>query len=170
MNELRIFQFAGKLTESMTILRDAGQTVPALMLAYAAMDQMAWLSISQEKSVGADFKAWVGKYVLPKLPVVVSAEELWEARNGLLHTGTADSQANQRDTSIRKVFYTVGRAECTRNDSSAVVFVKAEHLFEAFFNGALWFVEDLKGDQQKLIVALQKLDRMLTEQGLPESQ
>lgn len=167
MSEFEVFSFAKKMTDAVGTLRDAGHLVPAVMLTYAGIDQMAWLSITQERSSAKDFKAWVDSYMLSKNPMVCSASELWEARNGLLHTGTAESAANQNDTSIRKILYTYGAVNNVSNSSSDTVFIKAEDLIVGYLTGVLWFMEDLKVDQTKLQVALEKLKRTLTSRGLP---
>lgn len=169
MSTKRIFDYAHKMTDAMIVLRDAGHTVPALMLTYATIDQMAWLSAPQERTTNADFKRWVGTYMLAKNPMAVTVDELWEARNGLLHTGTAESSANQRDTSIRKVFYTVGGVENTINNDPTVVFVNAGDFFGRFLNGVMWFMSALESDAALLANALAKLDRMLVEQGLAKA-
>jgi hypothetical protein len=164
-----VFDFAKKMTDAMIVLRDAGHTVPALMLTYAAIDQMAWLAVPHERTSSADFKNWVTKHILSHNPMDVTVEELWEARNGLLHTGTAESAANQRDQTIRKVYYTVGGVECTRNEDPTVVFLNAGEFFVRYLNAVIWFMEDIKRDSALLENALSKLGRMLHERGLPES-
>ncbi|NWC70361.1 hypothetical protein HX873_20900 [Pseudomonas sp. P7758] len=167
MSELEIFSFAKKMTDAVTALRDGGHLVPAVMLTYAGIDQMAWLSISKERSSGTDFKAWVDKFVLPHMPMACTAQELWEARNGILHTGTSESTANQSDVSIRKILYTFGGASCTANNSSDTVFISAEDLIIGYLTGVIWFMEEMKDDRAKLQIALDKLKRTLTSRGLP---
>ncbi|PMZ74889.1 hypothetical protein [Pseudomonas sp. FW305-70] len=167
MSEFEVFSFAKKMTDAVGTLRDAGHLVPAVMLTYAGIDQMAWLSIPQERSSAKDFKAWVEGYMLSKNPMACTASELWEARNGLLHTGTAESSANQNDSSIRKILYTYGSAHCASNSSNDTVFIKAEDLIVGYLTGVLWFMEDLKAEPAKLQSALEKLKRTLTSRGLP---
>lgn len=169
MSTTRVFEYAHKMTDAMIVLRDSGHTVPALMLTYAAIDQMAWLAAPQERTTNVDFKKWVNTYMLAKNPMNVTVDELWEARNGLLHTGTAESSANQRDTSIRKVFYTVGAVENTVNNDPAVVFVNAGDFFGRFLNAVMWFMSAMEADAALLANALAKLDRMLVERGLDKA-
>lgn len=169
MSTTIVFEYAHKMTDAMIVLRDSGHTVPALMLTYAAIDQMAWLAAPQERTTNADFKKWVSTYMLANNPMNVTVDELWEARNGLLHTGTAESFANQRDTSIRKVFYTVGGAENTVNNDPTVVFVNAGDFFARFLNAVMWFISAMDADSALLANALAKLDRMLVEQGLDKA-
>ncbi|MGC1330543.1 hypothetical protein [Pseudomonas sp.] len=169
MSTTKVFEYAQKMTDAMIVLRDSGHTVPALMLTYAAIDQMAWLAAPQERTTNADFKNWVSTYMLTKNTMNVTVDELWEARNGLLHTGTAESSANQRDTSIRKVFYTVGAVKNTVNNDPAVVFVNAGDFFGRFLNAVMWFTSAMESDPALLANALAKLDRMLIERGLDKA-
>ncbi|WP_368607455.1 hypothetical protein [Pseudomonas fulva] len=169
MSTTRVFEYAHKMTDAMIVLRDSGHTVPALMLTYAAIDQMAWLAAPQERTTNADFKKWVNTYMLANNPMNVTVDELWEARNGLLHTGTAESSANQRDKNIRKVFYTVGAVKNTVNNDPTVVFLNAGEFFVRFLNAVMWFMSAMEGDPALLANALAKLDRMLVEQGLDKT-
>jgi hypothetical protein len=163
-----VFDYAAKMTDAVTSLRQFGHSVPALMLIYTAIDQMAWLSVQQERATGADFKRWVEKYMHGNNPLPVSANELWAARNGLLHTGTAESSDNLRDTTIRKVYYTVGNAINTVNKDPSVVFINVGELTQHFLTGVMWFMSDLDADTQLSANALSKLKRMLVERGLEE--
>ncbi len=170
MSELEVFAFAKKMSESVACLRDAGHHVPAVMLTYVGIDQMAWLSISGDKSSGQDFKTWVDTYMLSKNPLPCTSQELWEARNGLLHMGTAESAAHKKQLGIRKILYTFGAAQCTSNSSTDTVFIKAEDLIMGYLTGVLWFMEELHCDAQKLSVALAKLERTLTSRDLTSIQ
>ena len=167
MSGIKIVEYGTKLTEAMVLLRNAKHSVPALMLCFAAIDQMSWLSIPKERSNGADFKTWVSKFVLPNLAGDVTASELWEARNGLLHMGTAESDANRRDKTIRKVYYTIGGVACTRNDAPDVTFLDTDELYKVFGASVFWFVEDLESNPDQLSIALNKLGRMFSQRDLP---
>jgi len=127
------------------------------MLVYAAIDQMAWLSVSDLESNGKDFKAWVDKYMLPKNPLGCSSSDLWAARNGLLHTGTAESRDTRNGNAKYKIHYTFGGAVCTENKSTDTVIIKFEDLVGSYLAGILWFMEDLKADAVKQESANNKL-------------
>jgi hypothetical protein len=60
----------------------------ALTLVYSAIDAMAGLSrpLKRKENNGDDFTSWVKAYYLPSLPANVSAEDLWGARCGIVHT------------------------------------------------------------------------------------
>jgi len=168
MHGQRIFDFAKSLVEGALILRDAGHSVPALMLIYSGIDQMAWLSIDRERSSGSDFKAWVEDYMISQNPIAATADELWEARNALLHTGTAESTANMRDDRLRKIYYTQGGVKCTRNDDPKCLFLSVESLTEGYITAVLWFVTALEKDPERLSAALSKLGRMLSFRTFPD--
>ena len=62
-----IFDHAKKLIDATQCLRDGGHHVASLMMVYAAIDQMAWLSIEMDKSNSADFKKWAVRFPLKKV-------------------------------------------------------------------------------------------------------
>jgi hypothetical protein len=53
---------------------------------------------------GSDFKEWVDRYILPAADIHVSAEDLYGARCGLLHSLTGESKKH-RELKARKVSY-----------------------------------------------------------------
>lgn len=165
MNSAPVFSHAKKTTDAIVCLRDAGHHVAALMLTYAAIDQMSWLSIPGDISSGKDFKAWVKKYMLENGNIVCSEDDLWAARNGLLHMGIAESKDHTTGVAKNKIYYTAGNATCTRNSSQDVVFLHVEGLIMAYLAGVLWFMEDLESDQVQLSNALVKISRMITVHG-----
>jgi len=136
------------------------------MLTYAAIDQMSWLSIPGEISSSKDFKAWVKRYMLANENLDNSEDDLWAARNGLLHMGTAESNDHKRGVAKNKIYYTVGNAVCTSNSSHDVVFLNLEKLIGAYLAGVLWFMEDLRNDQAQLSNAIAKVGRTLRVHGL----
>lgn len=166
MSSTTVFNHAKKMTDAIVCLRDGGHHVAALMLSYAALDQMAWLSIERDKSEPNDFKSWVTTYILSKNNLSCTADELWAARNGLLHMGTADSAAHWSDTTKNKIYYTFGNVTCTTNNSPDTIFLKSEDLIQAYLAGVLWFMSDLEQDQAKLRIAVTKIERVLTSHGL----
>ena len=165
MTHLTIFYHATKITDAIQCLRNGGHHVSAIMLAYAAIDQMAWLSIPDEKSHGKDFKAWVNKYILSKNNIGCTADELWAARNGLLHMGTAESSAHQSGVTIKKIFYSVGNV-LPMEHKKDIIYLKSETLIDAYISGVMSFIAELEYDTSQLSIALDKINRTLTLRGL----
>lgn len=159
---MEVLKAVQRMAEAIKLLLDNGHQVPALMLVYASIDQVAWLSIHEERSSREDFIRWVDKYMLVYDPMCCTARELWEARNGLLHMSTAESDAMKKNQTIRKIYYTFGGVVCTRNDSTDAVIVSVDELVRRFVDGTLLFFEDLKKDVLLESRAFEKLGQTLT--------
>lgn len=133
----------------------------ALMLTFAGIDQMAWLSVSAQESSGADFKVWAEKYIQPAQILGCTVDDLWAARNALLHTATAES----RDTAkgkAKKVYYTTGSAVCTENKSPDAIFINAHHLIGQFIASWLTYRLDIQANPALLQQATEKAKQILS--------
>lgn len=165
MSENVIFKFAKTLGDSIVTLRGGGHNLAALMLIYTAIDQMAWLSVEADKHGPKDFEAWVNNYMLSRRPLDCTAEELWLARNGMLHMGTAEAAGHAKNPSLRKIAYVFGAAELTANEPQKWVVIRFEDLFQSFMEGTLWFQSDIEGKPDKIEVAERKTLKMLRDVG-----
>ncbi|MFJ7311805.1 hypothetical protein ACIQVE_03375 [Pseudomonas sp. NPDC098747] len=166
MSTEQVFAFAKQMTDSIICLRDGGHHLQAAMLTYVAIEQMAWLSVEPLRSGPADFQRWINSYMQPYDPLPCTAREIWEARNGLLHMGTAESFANRDNAEIRLLCYVYGSTPKLANKSEEVVFVRVEDLVTSYLTGVMWFLNHLDGDPNELQVAEGKIARMLTQRPL----
>lgn len=166
MSTEEVFSFAKQMTDSIICLRDGGHHLQAAMLTYVAIEQMAWLSVEPLRSGPADFQRWVDSYMQPYDPLPCTAREIWEARNGLLHMGTAESFANRDSVEIRLVCYVYGTTPKLADKSEGVVFVRVEDLVGSYLTGVLWFLTYLDENPIALRVAQSKIARMLTQRPL----
>lgn len=164
--DLPVFKYAKKMTEAITCLKDSGHVVGGIMLVYAAIDQMAWLSSPNDETHGKEFKDWIDKYILPHNPLGCTSSDLWGARCGLLHTGAAESRDLRNGNAQSKIYYTYGNMVCTENNEAGSVFIPFERLVVAYLAGVLWFMEDLKADSAKLESANKKLSSTLLASSL----
>ena len=126
--------------------------IPGLLLIYAGFDGMAWLERPQGQYdvKQADFVKWVENYLLPNSELKCSSVDLYAARCGLLHTGTATS-SRTRSGHARKMFYTIGEKgealfQLTLNDKKLPVFVEVHKLADALVSGIARFQEQIKAD------------------------
>lgn len=165
MNEHTVFKFAANLADSITHLRNGGHNLAAVMLTYTAIDQMSWLSVEPDRHGPRDFAAWVNDYMLSKNPLPCTAEELWLARNGILHMGTAEAAGHTTNSSLRKLVYVAGDAKLTANNPAEYAVIKFEDLFGSFLAGVIWFMSDLQANTAKLEVAKRKMRKMLSDFG-----
>lgn len=78
----------------------------ALILLYATIDALAWLSLPPEKTntQRADFKQWVETYMLPNSSLGCTSSDLYSARCGLLHSNTAESELT-RGGGASEIYY-----------------------------------------------------------------
>ena len=165
MNQHTGFTFATNLADSIIHLRNGGHNLAAVMLTYTAIDQMSWLSVEPYKHGPKDFAAWVNDYMLSKNPLPCTADELWVARNGILHMGTAEAAGHTANSSLRKLVYVAGSAKLTANNPEEYAVIRFEDLFGSFFAGVMYFMSDLQADPAKLEVANRKMRKMLREFG-----
>jgi len=158
--------FMDSQIESIAVLYMKGLYVQSAMLLYASIDQMAWLSVKGE-SEPRDFKNWIDRYFdKDKLSEIgVSADELWEARNSLLHMSTSESrkikkQSYEKEGVIRKIYYMAGY-KCNDSERIDSVMVDLFKLCEGFFWGANKFVEEVRNDREAFPWMDQKLGKLL---------
>ncbi|MGE6992670.1 hypothetical protein [Stutzerimonas zhaodongensis] len=128
---------------------------PALVMLYSAIDSVSWLSSSNPKASGKAFKAWVSEWMLKDPRIKCTAEELYAARCGLVHTLTPTSSLTQRG--IRKVAYAWGSASSQRLEelidsvdaASELVAVHLSDLIQVFRNGMADYLEYVSEDSQR---------------------
>lgn len=95
------------LQEGVVACMDKGADLCALVLLFCWCDVMAAAAHR-----GGDYRAstkktlaWVERYVLPRLPEMLTAEELWASCHGLLHAFTSESDPVKGGT-VREISFT----------------------------------------------------------------
>lgn len=149
-----------KITGAINCLVESSFVEAALMLTYAGIDQLAWLSVATQESDGEDFKAWVEKYLSPSTKLGCSADDLWAARNGLIHMAAAESRDFYK-ANAKLIYYVSGNVICTENKSEDIVIINSTALIVAFIIGAQKFISDLESNSQNITVAAQKAETIL---------
>lgn len=162
----QIFSYVQRMSEAVLILRDKGFTQAALMLVYATIDQLAWLSVPDDESNGKQFKEWVRRYLLVDasscIPDDVTPEDIWGARCGLLHTGTAESREFNQLRARHKLYYTFGGQEAISHEPDEI-FVSLEGLMFATLKASLSFKEELENDQAQKAITYQKMNKLFIQ-------
>lgn len=134
---------------------------PALILTYSGIDAMAWLDrpADHEDVTPDDFIAWVNTYLLPESGLNCSAEDLYGARCGMLHSHTAESRRH-RQLLIRKLFYhrmvdekPLALVQIRMNEKFLPVSVNVDRLVFFFSEGVERFVARLNAepDRERLV-------------------
>lgn len=160
------------LFKAIDACHDLGLPAPTLILLYSTIDILASLDIppTQANVNRSDFIRWVTTYLLPESDLTLSAEEVYSARCGLLHTLSAESSITRRpDCPGRRLIYYWGNAprqvlddavaNSERTPSDAVIDVV--HLMAALANGATRFGVAISNDQQLADRVATNLKRVL---------
>lgn len=92
---------------AVAVLTHNGCVIPAMSLMYSSIDKMAWLSSATIDHGRTQFMAWVDSYFLPGFASPLAAIDLYAARCGFLHAGTAESKL-YRDSKAKQIFYPTG--------------------------------------------------------------
>lgn len=159
-NSELIHKHLAKITGAINCLVENSFIEAALMLTYAGIDQMSWLAVPDQESNRDDFKDWAEKYLTPSTKLGCSADDLWAARNGLVHMAAAESRDFYK-SKAKRIYYVSGNVVCTENRSQDTVIINSTSLIISFIEGALAFVSDLEADAARLTVAAKKAESIL---------
>ncbi len=152
MNRKSLHNAIDGLLRSINLLHQNKLLLPAMMMTYSTIDILSSLTctVPATESTGSDFKNWVNRYLLPGSQLCCSADDLWGARCGLIHTYTSNSSLSQKGK-IRKIVYLSGVLdEPLRNTTDFVageyLVVVSQDLFNALSTALTRFMADLKTD------------------------
>lgn len=129
---------------------------PALILMLSFVDACAWLARPKDHPdvKVEDFVAWVNAYLLPESRLECTAEELYGARCGLLHSLTGESRLHRQEK-IRKIFWSRASGDevytllqLRMNEKNLPVGVGIDHLFWALGQGLQRFGDELDRNEE----------------------
>ncbi|MCT7357999.1 hypothetical protein [Thalassolituus pacificus] len=140
----------------------------ALILIYAWIDRMAWLSVSDEAS-GADFKAWVNTYLLPNSSLGCSADDLWAARCAVLHTSTSYAR-DTKSGKAKRIQYVCNDAISVSNIPSDTIFIYMIKLYQDAIGAVDKFDHYLESNDRQRQIAEKKLSMFFQLQELSNEQ
>ena len=139
--------------------------MPSLILIYSAIDSVSWVASDDENEpVGKRFQNWVDIWMLKKYPLPCTAQELYAARCGILHTLTPDSDLSTKK-GVRRISYAWGTAPQKDLDAAIKslkyrgVAVHVNDISFSFQNGFVDFIESLETDQARKDLFLQKASK-----------
>ena len=121
----------------------------ALILIYSGIDSMANLDKSDRFGTRKDFYNWVDKYMQPRAKLNCSAVDLYNARCGILHNNSPDS--NLSNIKKAKLIYYVWKIEkewlqdfVNKNEKEEVVVVQVSELFTVYKQGIERFFSEIE--------------------------
>lgn len=148
---------------------------PALILIYSGIDAMSWLNRPADKpeNTSIDFVRWVNEFILPESGLTCTAEEVYAARCGLVHSHTAESRwQKDEDRQIRKLFYfrakdgvTPGLLQLRMNEKYLPLSLNIDHLFWAFHKGIGKFADSLDRDETRARLVGERIQQSYLARG-----
>jgi len=165
--------FSG-IKEPIRLLIENGYFFAALAMTYSGIDAMAYLGIpaSKHEVKSPDFIAWCDQYLDFSCPNQPNGVEWWGARCGVLHTHSGTS-SRSRSGQVRLIHY-ADRCEppimSDPDNDRGLVIVSIHHLVSAFFDGIDRYLVQLFADQEKALVAEERLQNMLVVGGVNDDE
>jgi hypothetical protein len=158
MSEENLFETYTKMISAIQLCINQSLGIPALVLIYAFIDSVSWMdnSTDNERNAGKRFQKWVNDWMLKDKKMSCTAEELYAARCGVLHTLTPDSSLS-KNKGIRQIGYAFGKANLKSVEENARVrgvdrnfaFIHLRDLFESFKLGLVNYLDQTLKDEKK---------------------
>jgi hypothetical protein len=129
---------------------------PALVLMLGFIDACAWLARPRDHADvrREDFVVWTERFLLPDSKLECTAEELYGARCGMLHSLTGESSLHRQEK-IRKIFWSRAKGDnvytllqLRMNEKFLPVGVGIDHLFWALGKAMGRFSSELAEDEE----------------------
>ncbi|WP_122386807.1 hypothetical protein [Pseudomonas syringae group genomosp. 7] len=144
---LQLAEFIETAKNSQKLLIENKYFGQALILMYSTMDSLGLLlsTPDQKYATGKTFKAWAGAYFLPHAnpELDVTANDLWGARCGVLHTFTAEFNEEQLKGTRQVQYYSgssshplgqaMAKAAKEIDGGGKHVMISLEDLFACFY-------------------------------------
>lgn len=165
----------GQLSEAIFEAASKPKLLPALILLYTAIDIISSLTRpkAQESTSGPIFKKWVSDYMLSNSGLPVTAQDIWAARCGLLHTSTVESDLS-RGGNARHIHYVFDSKELadslqkkTDPAMSKNIVVSIPHLLAGYAQGILRFNAEIGSDPELRELVYYHSDKLVVQDSLP---
>lgn len=116
---------------------------PALILLYSSIDVLASLRTIDGNSTGNSFKSWANDYFFSQGNFAFDADDLWDARCGIVHTLRYESRRNNQRVIRYAILGNDSDIKAITN-STQEVGVHFEEMFDAFKSGYKKYLEFLE--------------------------
>jgi hypothetical protein len=139
------------------LLMNSGLYVSGMKLLLSAIDSIAYLEYGDR---GSPFVPWLETYA-DLTPVQVTAEELWELRNGLLHMSSYNSRKVTKGA-VRKISYGTGIKPGYHEEAEVFLFDFMD-LVHAFAAALQRWIPTVQADPDKLRAFVDRYDQVLSD-------
>ncbi|WP_311266568.1 MULTISPECIES: hypothetical protein, partial [unclassified Xanthomonas] len=140
---------------------NAGHYVSAMKLLVCCIDSLAYIEYGDDRGA---FVKWMEAYC-DLTPLGITAAELWELRNGLLHM-TNLSSSKVRKSQVRRISFRIGAAPEIPRDVGGVYYFDFLGLVQAFAQAQARWIESYNNDPGKFAKFVERYDETISDSRL----
>lgn len=150
--------------EAIRILFNHAHYTSCMKLLVSFMDTIAFLEYGDEKGV---FQTWLNRFAdLERLDI--TASQLWEMRNSLLHMSNLDSRKVLAGKEKRIGFCVAPRGKVSR-PTAEIHYFNLLDLIDVLWYAVSRWIESLNQERDKFPVFIERYDRVIRLQRVPAS-
>lgn len=147
--------------DAIRLLFKSKQYVSCMKLLLSFIDTVSFLAYGNEPSV---FVKWLNAYAnLGRIGI--TADELWEMRNALLHMSTLDSRKVLKNRVRRIGFCVASRGVCPLPDGG-IAYFNLLNLIDEIANGISYWITHINANNDDFLKFIARHDRILSDDRL----
>jgi hypothetical protein len=161
-----IERFTVDTVDAISKLAKGNLYTQALVILYSAIDTLAWTNLPGRDVSQKDFVAWVDKYIRPESKFGCTADDLFGARCGLVHSGAAESRKSRKGEAHEIWYATSPHSISTlqeyakqSNQSAKVIYFT--DLIAAFVDASQEFYNEISNDEVKQELVDERIRRWI---------
>jgi hypothetical protein len=126
----------------------------ALVILYSAIDTLAWANLPSGDVFQKDFIVWVDSYIEPERKFGCTADDLYGARCGLVHSGAAESRKSRKGEA-HEIWYATSPdsigllQEYAKETNQGAKVVYFTDLLAAFVDASQKFYDEISEDEAR---------------------
>lgn len=139
---------------------NGGLFVSSMKLLLSCIDSLAYVEFGDLREPPS-FVRWLNEYV-DLVPLGITAEELWELRNGLLHMSNINS-SKVRQRNVRCVSFRVGQSQVKLPDTGSIFYFEFIGLINALSQGLERWAHSYELDREKFATFVERYDETVSD-------
>jgi len=137
-----------------------GLYVSSMKLLLSCIDSLAYVEYGDVRAPSS-FIRWLRDYA-DLAPLEITAEELWELRNGLLHMSNLNS-SQVRANSVRRISFRVGGAGVKLPDTGSIHYFEFRGLIDVIGLAIGSWIESYDVDREKIHKFVERYDETVSD-------
>jgi hypothetical protein len=139
---------------------NAGLYVSAMKLLVSCIDSLAYIEYGNDRK-SVPFIKWLETFA-ELTSMGITAAELWELRNGILHMTNIHS-AKVRENKVRRISFRVGRPHGFSEEGGDVYFFDFSGLIQIFAEAQGRWIESYNNDRDKFDKFVERYDETISD-------